>query len=60
LSAASVGADGPTRSRHRFYWSRPSSLCLWFASDHEGRRWTLKDGLVALSDLARLHLIKEA
>ena len=55
-----MGADGPTRSRHRFYWSRPSSLCLWFASDHEGRRWTLKDGLVALIDLARLRLIKEA
>jgi hypothetical protein len=55
-----VMADGPTRSRHRFYWSRPSSLCLWFARDHEGLRWTVKDGLVALIDLARLHLIKEA
>lgn len=55
-----VMADGPRRSRHRFYWSRPSSLCLWYASDHRTLRWTPRDGLVSLIDLARLHLIKEA
>jgi hypothetical protein len=55
-----VMADGPTRSRHRFYWARPSSLCVYYAPDHEGLRWTLKDGLVTLVDLSRVHLIKEA
>lgn len=55
-----VMADGPRRSRHRFYWSRPSSLCLYYAPDHEGLRWKLQDGLVTLIDLSRVHLIKEA
>jgi hypothetical protein len=55
-----IMADGPTRSRHRWYWSRPSSLCLYYAPDHEGLRWKLKDGLVTLIDLSRVHLIKEA
>lgn len=55
-----VMADGPRRSRHRFYWSLPSSLCLWYSRDHQSLRWTLKEGLVGLIDLARLHLIKEA
>jgi hypothetical protein len=55
-----VMADGPTRSRHRFYWARPSSLCIYYAPDHEGLRWTLNDGLATLVDLARVHLIKEA
>jgi len=52
-------ADGPRRSRHRFYWSRPSSLCLYYNPDHESLRWKLKDGLVTLIDLSRVHLIKE-
>lgn len=55
-----VMADGPTRSRHRFYWSRPSSLCLYYGPDHDDLKWTLKDGLVTLIDLSRVHLIKEA
>lgn len=55
-----VMADGPTRSRHRFYWARPSSLCLYYGPDHEDLKWTLNDGLVTLIDLARVHLIKEA
>ena len=55
-----VMADGPTRSRHRFYWSRPTSLCLYYSPDHEGLRWRLSDGLVTLIDLSRVHLIKEA
>lgn len=55
-----VMADGPRRSRHRFYWSRPSSLCLWYAPDPDSMRWTLKDGLAGLIDLARLHLVKES
>jgi hypothetical protein len=55
-----VMSDGPTRSRHRFTWARPTSLCLYYAPDHEGLRWKLKDGIVALIDLSRVHLIKEA
>lgn len=55
-----VMCDGPTRSRHRFYWSRPSSLCLYYGPDHESLRWKLQDGLVSLVDLSRIHLIKEA
>jgi hypothetical protein len=55
-----VMADGPRESRHRFGWSRPTSLCLWFARDRPELRWNPKDGLIGLIDLARLHLIKEA
>ena len=55
-----VMADGPTRSRHRFTWARPTSLCLYYGRDDDGLRWTLSDGAVALTDLARVHLIKEA
>ena len=55
-----VMADGPKRSRHRFIWSRPTSLCLWYAGDHKSLRWSAEDRLVGLVDLARLHLIKEA
>lgn len=54
-----VMPDGPTTSRHRFRWARPTSLCLWYPGDHEQLRWTLPDGLVGLVDLSRLHLIKE-
>lgn len=55
-----VMADGPRRSRHRFTWSRPTSLCLWYSGDHKSLRWTPDDRIVGLIDLARLHLIKEA
>jgi hypothetical protein len=55
-----VLADGPTRSRHRFYWARPSSLCLWYSRDPDSMRWTLQDGLATLIDLSRVHLVKEA
>jgi hypothetical protein len=54
-----VMADGPTKSRHRFYWSRPSSLCLWYSGDPASMRWTIRDGLGALIDLSRIHLVKE-
>jgi hypothetical protein len=53
-------AEGPASSRHRFRWSRPTSLCLWFGRDPPNLRWALEDGLIGLVDLARLHLIKEA
>lgn len=52
-------ADGPTSSRHRYRWSRPTSLCLWHPRDSDRMRWTPRHGLVTLIDLARLHLVKE-
>jgi len=55
-----VMADGPTRSRHRFTWARPTSLCLYYARDEAQLRWVPADGIVSLIDLSRLHLIKEA
>ena len=55
-----VMVDGPRRSRHRFYWSRPTSLCLYYARDPENMQWTLKHRLHILIDLIRLHLVKEA
>jgi len=55
-----VMADGPTRSRHRFTWARPTSLCLYYARDEAQLRWVSADGVVSLIDLSRLHLIKEA
>lgn len=55
-----VMADGPRRSRHRFRWARPSSLCLWYSRDPENMRWTVNNRLHTLIDLTRLHLVKEA
>ena len=55
-----VMASGPVRSRHRFTEYRPTSLCLWYAGDHESLRWTPRDGLVSLIDLTRVHLVREA
>jgi hypothetical protein len=55
-----VMASGPTRSRHRFRTYRPTSLCIWYASDHRDLQWRLEDGLTGLIDLARRHLVHEA
>lgn len=54
-----VMADGPTRSRHRFRWARPTSLCIWFGADAPVLQWTPRDRLCGLIDMARLHLLKE-
>jgi hypothetical protein len=54
-----VMADGPRPTRHRWNDFRPTRLCLWYARDPKGMRWTLEDGLVRLIDLARVHLIRE-
>jgi hypothetical protein len=59
-SRRTVRRGAPTRTRHRFYWARPSSLCLWFAGDRPSMRWTLRDGLPSLIDLSRVHLVKES
>jgi hypothetical protein len=55
-----VMADGPRRSRHRYRWARPTSLCIWYPRDPDSQRWTLKEGLHGLVDRARVHLLKEA
>jgi hypothetical protein len=55
-----VFTDGPTRSRHRFRWARPTTLCMWYARDHQQLRWRLEHRLVGLIDLARRHLLKES
>lgn len=54
---ADVHADGPTESPHRY----PSgALCMWLPEDPPEERWLPKDGLLALIDLAVLHLFREA
>jgi hypothetical protein len=55
-----VVADGPTRSRHRYTWLRPTALCMWFRRDPPAMRWRLQEGLTGLIDRARVHLLREA
>lgn len=52
-------ASGPSRSRHRFGEYRPTSLCLWYGRDRDSLRWTSRDGLAGIIDLARIHLARE-
>ena len=54
-----VMSDGPRPARHRWPAYRPTHLCLWYANDPDGMRWTLDNGLAQLIDLARVHLIRE-
>jgi hypothetical protein len=54
-----VMAHGPTASRHRYRWARPTSLCIWFPSDPHAQRWTYDKGLAMLVDLIRMHLLRE-
>lgn len=60
LRAPMVMVDGPRRSRHRYRWARPTSLCMWYPPDRPPWRWTLEEGLVGLIDRTRVHLLKEA
>lgn len=53
-------ADGPVRSRHRFRWARPTTLCIWFGRDCASLRWRPEHRLVGLIDLARRHLLQES
>lgn len=56
-----VMVDGPKKPlRHRYEIFRPTSLCLWYPKDPEGRRWRHTQGLTMLLDLIRIHLFKEA
>lgn len=52
-----VFADGPSKSKHRY---PDGSLCMWYPSDPDDKRWVRDDGLVALIGLAILHLFREA
>lgn len=56
-SAAEVVADGPADSPHRY---PGGSLCMWLPADPPGERWEPRQGLLALIDLAVLHLFREA
>ncbi len=55
-----VVVDGPTRSRHRYTWLRPTALCMWYSRDPPAMRWRLREGLTGLIDRARVHLLREA
>lgn len=54
-----VMSDGPRRSRHRYRWARPTSLCLWHPSDPDTQRWMPRNGFGVLVDIVRSHLLKE-
>jgi len=55
-----IMADGPRKSRHRYRWARPTSLCIWHPGDPPPLRWTTDERLHGLIDRARVHLLKEA
>jgi hypothetical protein len=54
---AAVFVDGPAESPHRY---ASGALCMWHPTDPPERRWIARQGLVALLDLAVLHLFREA
>ena len=52
-----VFADPGAESKHRH--QNIDALCLWFPGDPVERRWHYSDGLVALLNLTRNHLLFE-
>lgn len=56
-SVATVTADGPTESPHRY---SKYELCIWHPDAQPDERWMPEDGLLSLIDHARVHLFKEA
>lgn len=52
-----ITVDGPTESPHRY---SDESLCIWFPSDSDERRWVGSDGLGELIRQIAVHLFKEA
>jgi hypothetical protein len=54
---AKITVDGPTESPHRY---SDKSLCIWFPSDSEERKWVGDDGLGELIRQIAVHLFKEA
>lgn len=60
-----VRSDSTSKLKHTFgpipgTRDPREELCIWYSGDNESQRWVWKDGLVALFDLARIHLYKEA
>jgi hypothetical protein len=51
-----VYTDVPTASPHRY---RDGALCMWFPGDPPERRWTRRDGPVALLGQVVAHLLRE-
>ena len=52
-----VFADGPSESPHRY---KDDSLCMWRRKDPPELRWLPEHGLVALIEMTRRHLFREA
>lgn len=55
-----VMTTGPTRSPHRYRWSRPTSLCMWHPSENPSRKWSFSTGLLGLLGIVKEHLCEEA
>ncbi len=55
--AVQVFADGPLDSPHRY---KGNSLCMWRPEDPPELRWLPEHGLVALIEMTRQHLFREA
>lgn len=60
-----VRSDSTTKLKHTFGPIEGSNdererLCIWYPDDPVGQRWVWRDGLVALFNLSRVHLYKEA
>lgn len=55
-----VMSSGPTRSPHRYRWSRPTSLCMWHPSENPSRKWSFSTGLLGLLGIVKEHLSEEA
>lgn len=51
-----VWTADPRPLKHQF---KDGSLCMWYVWDPPDKRWVYEDGLVALLDLAKLHLYRE-
>lgn len=51
-----VWTADPRPMRHQFV---NRSMCMWSRWDPPDRRWVYEDGLVALLDLAKLHIYRE-
>ncbi|MEL7667032.1 MAG: hypothetical protein AAGU73_02365 [Actinomycetota bacterium] len=51
-----VWTADPRPLKHQF---TDGSLCMWYIWDPPDKRWVYEDGLVALLDLAKLHLYRE-
>jgi hypothetical protein len=52
-----VWVDGfPGEFRHRW---REGNMCMWFPSDAPEKKWTVDKGLLALIEMALVHVFKE-